>query len=339
MDIGIVLGNGLREAFGPTAAYFALLAIGLNVHYGYTGLANFGQIGFSLVGSYGVGITVVELGWSLWAGAVVGLLAGVVLALLMGIPTLRLRGDYFAIVTIAAAEILRLVIRSAPFVTHSPEGTPRGGPFGYADLAFEFRELNPFSTSMAVGSDIGMPTWVYTSSQLWSLTVTWSLVVIVSLVVWLLMRSPWGRVIKAIREDEDAVRALGKNAFGYKMQSLVIGGVIGALGGVMLAIQNSSVTDLSFQPINTFFAYAVLLLGGTATRWGPAVGAMIFWFLFTGTTSLLAQLDDSFLPSFVTSTNGRGAVTLSAVGLTIMLLMIFRPQGLLGNKRELLIDG
>lgn len=339
MDLTVVLGNGLREAFGPTAAYFALLAIGLNVHWGYTGLANFGQIGFSLAGAYGVGIVVSELGWSLWAGAAVGMGAGAVLALVLGFPTLRLRGDYFAIVTIAAAEILRLVVRSDYFVTTTEANTPQGGPYGYGDLAFEFRDLNPFESSWNVGSSIGLETWTYPSSQLWSLTVTWSLVVLVSLFVWLLMRSPWGRVIKAIREDEDAVRSLGKNAFAYKMQALVIGGVIGALGGVMLAFQNSSVTNLSFMPINTFFAFAVLLLGGAATRWGPAVGAMIFWFLFTGTTSLLAELDGSFLPSFLTGTNGRGAVTLSSVGLVLMLLMIFRPQGLLGNKQELTLNG
>lgn len=339
MDLTIVLGNALREAFGPTAAYFALLAVGLNMHYGFTGLANFGQIGFSLVGSYAVGIVVTELGWSLWAGAVIGLLAGVVLALLLGIPTLRLRGDYFAIVTIAAAEILRLVVRSDLFTTTSEAGTPRGGPFGYGDLAFEFRELNPFDRSWNVGSRFGLDTWNYPSSQLWSLVVTWGLVIVVSIIVLVLMRSPWGRVIEAIREDEDAVRSLGKNAVAYKMQSLVIGGVIGSLGGVMLAIQTSAVTDLSFVPINTFFAYAALIIGGAATRWGPALGAIIFWFLFTGTTSLLAELDGGVLPSFLTNSNGRGAVTLSAVGLVLMLLMIFRPQGILGNKDKLVLDG
>ena len=113
MDFGEILFSGLRSAFGPTAAAYALLAIGLNMHYGFTGLLNFGQVGFMLVGAYGVGITVATLGWSMWIGIVVGMLAAVVLALVLGIPTLRLRSDYFAITTIAVAEVLRLLVRSS----------------------------------------------------------------------------------------------------------------------------------------------------------------------------------------------------------------------------------
>jgi ABC-type branched-subunit amino acid transport system permease subunit len=107
-----ILVDALRTATGPTAASYALLAIGLNMHFGYTGLLNFGQAGFMLVGAYGVAITVSTFGGPLWLGVLVGLLGAVLLALLLGVPTLRLRADYLAITTIAAAEILRLLFRS-----------------------------------------------------------------------------------------------------------------------------------------------------------------------------------------------------------------------------------
>jgi branched-chain amino acid transport system permease protein len=328
MDPGTTFGNALREAFGAQAAFFALLAIGLNVQYGYTGLLNFGQIGFALVGAYGVGVAVVILGWSLWAGVFLGLLAGVGLALLLGLPTLRLRGDYFAIVTIAVAEVLRLIVRSNSLTDLT------GGPFGLQNVAGEFADLNPFTNSFTI-----FGTWTYLPSQLWSGLVSWATVLACTGLVFLLMRSPWGRILKGIREDEDAVRSLGKNAFSYKMQSLILGGVIGSLAGVMLVLQTSTVNDISFLPRQTFFAYAILIIGGAATTWGPVVGTMIFWFMFTFLSSLLRDLDmNGLLPGFLAGADKIGAVAFATVGLTLMLLIIFRPQGILGDRQELLLD-
>jgi neutral amino acid transport system permease protein len=328
MDFSTIFGNALREAFGPQAAWFALLAIGLNVHYGYTGLANFGQIGFALVGAYGVGIGVATFGWPLWLGVILGLVGGVLLGLMLGIPTLRLRGDYFAIVTIAAAEILRLVFRSNSMADLT------GGPFGLQNLATSFADANPFDSPLTI-----FGTWTYLPSQLWSGLVTWVVVLAVTGLVFLLMRSPWGRVLKAIREDEDAARSLGKNAVSYKMQSLILGGVIGSLGGIMLTLQSSTVNDISFVPRQTFFAYAILIIGGAATTWGPVFGTMIFWFLFTFLSSLLRDLNaDNSLPEFLSGSDKIGAVTFAAVGLALMLLMIFRPQGIFGDRRELMLD-
>lgn len=328
MDWVSVLGNALREAFGPQAAWYCLVAIGLNVHFGYTGLANFGQVGFALVGAYGVGIGVATFGWSLWAAIPLGIVGAVLLSVVLGGPTLRLRGDYFAIVTIAAAEILRLVFRSGPATDIT------GGPFGLQALAGEFYALNPFDSGLTV-----FGTWTYRAGQLWSMTVTWALVAVITLGVWALMRSPWGRVIRAIREDEDAARALGKNVFAVKLQSLVLGGVIGAIGGIMLTIQTSTVNDITFQPRVTFFAYAILLMGGAATTFGPILGSFAFWFLFVGLQSLLPQLVASgLLPAFLGRTDSISAVSFSFVGLAIMLLLVFRPQGVLGDRREMMLD-
>lgn len=328
MDFGEILFSGLRSAFGPTAAAYALLAIGLNMHYGFTGLLNFGQVGFMLVGAYGVGITVATLGWSMWIGIVVGMLAAVVLALVLGIPTLRLRSDYFAITTIAVAEVLRLLVRSS---TAEPV---TGGPFGLQSIATEFYAINP----VPVGN-YGFASWTYSHQQLWVLIVTWALALIATLLLVALMRSPWGRIIKAIREDEDAARALGKNVFSMKMQSLVIGGVIGSLGGAMFAISGSTVNADTYFPQITFFAYTILILGGAASRFGPMIGSVLFWFLFTVINTGLRQAASiDALPGFMQGGGATGAVALTAVGLALMLLMIFRPQGLLGNRREMMLN-
>src|SRR5512145_1670741 len=115
MDWGVILSNALRAGLGPDAVVFALAAIGLNVHFGYTGLLNFGQSAFMAMAAYGIGVTVATYDLPLWLGVVFGLTAAVILALLLGIPTLRLRADYLAIVTIAAAEIVRLTARSVTF--------------------------------------------------------------------------------------------------------------------------------------------------------------------------------------------------------------------------------
>src|SRR5687767_11872774 len=208
--------GGLQAALGYQAIFFVLLAVGLNVHFGYTGLLNFGQAGFALLGAFGLAISVVKWGLPWWMGIGIGLAAAVLLALLLGVPTLRLRADYLAIVTIAAAEIIRLVVRSVTF-----EDT-FGGSDGRQSFSEDFYALNPYPDGRY---DIGR--FGFNESQMWILTVGWILVGLSCLVVYLLMRSPWGRVIKAIREDEDAVRSLGKNVYAYKMQSLIIGGVLG----------------------------------------------------------------------------------------------------------------
>src|SRR5690242_8421666 len=129
MDILSALQIALAQLIGPSAIFYALLAIGLNLHFGYTGLLNFGQIGFALVGGYGVGIMTVTYQQPLWVGILVGLAGAGLLAVLLGIPTLRLRADYLAIATIATAEVLRLVFRST---VADPVTGSTNGLFGYA---------------------------------------------------------------------------------------------------------------------------------------------------------------------------------------------------------------
>ena len=138
MDWWAIISNTLRAAISTSAIIYALAAIGLNLHFGYTGLLNFGQVAFMAAGAYGLGITTYTYGWPLWAGILAGLGAGVLLGVLLGAPTLRLRADYLAIVTIAAGEIIRIIVRAAVLRDVT------GGSNGLNGFANEFQEWNVF---------------------------------------------------------------------------------------------------------------------------------------------------------------------------------------------------
>ena len=331
MDLLDVFRDGLRAGLGPNAAIFALLAIGLNVHFGYAGLNNFGQVGFMMLGAYGTAIFVGTWGGSLWLAIPFGLAVCVVFALALGFPTLRLRADYFAITTIAASEIIRFLIRARDATDLT------GGPFGIQDVAGDFRDLNPYPESW----DLAWGNFRYTNQQLWVITVGWILVLLCVALVAALMRSPWGRVVKSVREDEDAARALGKNAFSYKIQALVLGGAIGGLAGVLDLFNQGGVVPEGFRPETTFFAYTALILGGAATRFGPVLGAMLFWFVRQAIESTIRDLAGrDWPPDFVSDfLDGKeGLITVTLVGLGLVLLVVFRPQGIFGNREEMQLD-
>ena len=329
MDWTRILTNALEASVGLQTVVYALAAIGLNVHFGYTGLLNFGQSGFLAVAAYGLAVTVSSFGLSFWLGIFLGLAGAVVLAILLGIPTLRLRADYLAIVTIAAAEIIRLTVRSVTF-----EGT-FGGSDGRQAFAGDFYKLNPYP----VKSNYGFGQFGFDERRMWILTVGWALVAVACLIVFLLMRSPWGRVLKAIREDEDAVRSLGKNVYAYKMQSLIIGGVLGSLGGFVYALGQASIQPDIFGTDTTFFAYTVLILGGAARVGAPVVGAAIFWVVLSLTDNVLSEaIQGGYISRSVLDTSQVGQVRFMLVGLLLMMLMIFRPQGIFGDKREIALD-
>jgi branched-chain amino acid transport system permease protein len=327
VDWGSILDNGGQAAFGPVACYTALAAIGLNVQFGYTGLLNFGQAAFAAAGAYGIAVSVTTYGLSFWAGVSIGLIASIVLAVVLGFPTLRLRADYLAIVTIAASEMVRLVVRSVRYTS------TLGGTDGLQGFTGRFFEISPLH-----GDDYKFWFWRYSRDDLWVMIVGWTIVAISCLVVFLLIRSPWGRVVKAIREDEDAVRSLGKNTYWYKMQSLMIGGLFGALSGMVFALSKHSVNPDDYATKFTFTALAVLILGGTARVLGPVVGAIIF----TGALQFIdvftrEAIKNGYLPSWLIDDSKVAIVRLIFVGLSLIVLMIFRPQGIFGDRREALI--
>ncbi len=278
MDWGAILSNTVGYLISPVTIAYALAATGLAVHFGYAGLLNFGMAGFMALGGYGYAITILSLGWPWWLGMIVGLIAAALFAVVLGLPTLRLRADYLAIVTIAAAEIVRLLFTTQIFDewTNSADGLG-----GYHE---GFRAANPFPEGR-----YGWGPFEFNETGLWVRVFGLAMLAIAVLLVWALMRSPWGRVLKGIREDEDAVRSLGKNVFAYKMQALVVGGMIGAMGGIVYVLP-SAVIPSSYTTSLTFFLWTILLLGGAATVLGPSLGAVIFWVVLALLGNLLPEL-------------------------------------------------
>lgn len=392
-DIQQILNAMMRTAVDPQTAAVAVAVIGLNIHFGYTGLLNIGQSAFMLLGAYGFAITITQ-GGPLILAVVVGLLVAFVFALVLGVPTLKLRGDYLAIVTISAAEIVRYVGRSVGYeglfnLTGGAQGIAGSqyrGPF--TDLSFfgsgNTQILSFNYTDVAGGSALvriigwlvvigliygalqigrgktsleGAPRRIALGGAIvltillvfflapvngqntgvngwWFTVVSWVVVAISLTIVLGLTRSPWGRALKGVREDEDAMRSLGKNVFAIKMQALVIGGLFGAIGGMLYVLPATVQPDAMGRNL-TFFAYTALLLGGAATIWGPVLGSLIF---FVGRVAIIG-IANTYLSSdqYLNIMTGQETAQFAfiVVGVALMLLVIFRPQGILGDKREL----
>ena len=310
------------------AGIYGLAAIGINVHFGWTGLLNFGHAAFMGIGAYTTVLliphslgregVVISTGLPLPLAVILGLIASALLGLLLGLPTLRLRGDYLAIVTIAAAEIFRLLVRDFEDLT--------GGVYGIIQFSDSLQNSRPdFITQFSENYNIS-------SAQLWVGLLTWFSIVFVLIILARLKKSPWGRALRAVREDEDAVRALGKNAVLLKLQSFMLGAAIGGLSGIFLVFNYGTVQASTFVPVLTFYVWAALILGGVGSLGGPALGAVIFWVIIAGTDTISRFLFES--------PDGQqlAGVRFVIVGLLIMFCMIFKPSGILGDKEELLLD-
>lgn len=300
------------ESVVLTAGIFALMAQGLNVHWGFTGLLNFGHVAFFAVGAYTMGILNTQFGVGLLPSFLAAMVAATLLGVIVALPAIRLRTDYLAIVTVTIGEIFRLVLKSGPGVTELTRG-PRGIR-GYSNEFFFLRE------------DIGLG---FLDPDQYLLVLVWATVAIVGVLLWLLIKSPWGRVLKGIREDEDAVRALGKNVTAYKMQSFALGAGIAGLAGVFFAMDIGSLAPDTYLPIITFYCWTCLMLGGAASHWGPIVGGLVFWGIFNGTL---------YIPNEILSGAEAAYLRQIGVGALIMAIMIFRPQGILGSKEEMVLD-
>ena len=204
-------------------------------------------------------------------------------------------------------------------------------------------KYQPWNTHLALGAatlTLGLTLMIYAAAliQLWDYTykggLLWLLIVTVALVFWrleALVNSPWGRVLKAIREDEEVAKALGKDVFRYKLQSLMIGGAIAGLAGSFYAWQLTFINPDGFIPLITFQAWIIVVLGGSGNNVGTLLGAMIFW-AYDALTRLvlpgLLHLDDARL----------GAFRIMVIGLLMIVIMMWRPQGILGNKDELTLS-
>jgi neutral amino acid transport system permease protein len=354
-----------------SVAIYSIFSLGLNLHWGFTGLLNFGHAGFMAVGAYTtVLLTLAGLPWFL--AMIAGGLLSALLGLIMGFSTLKLREDYLAIVTIGVSEVVRTIARSRaaepltrgtlgiqgfalPLEQFRPTVATRYGMMALFSLVVGFgvwrigRALlgrfrsegrKPWMTMFftGLGGALGLYLWGVCLEALYNFTANpvqtglMFLSVIVLAIVFvslqLLVKSPWGRVLKAIREDEEVARALGKNVFAYKLQSLMLGGFVAGLGAAFSAWQLSNVYPDNFRTDLTFNTWTIVVLGGAGSNPGTILGAAIFW-----AYSALTRDLDKVLPFL--SGDKIGALRIMLIGFILMALMIWRPQGILGNKDEL----
>jgi ABC-type branched-subunit amino acid transport system permease subunit len=286
-----------------TAGIYAIFALGLNLQWGYAGLLNFGHVAFMAIGAY----TTVLLSLN-GAPLPLAILTGMILAgaagAFLGMATLKLREDYLAIVTIGFSEILRFLLLNEAWLTK--------GSFGLYGYPRPFQDL--------------------VSSQDYNLFLVVVVLVILAIVyafLEVLARSPWGRVLKSIRDDEAVSISLGKDAFYYKVQSLILGSAIAALSGSLLAFYLQYINPMNFQPVETFYAWIIVIMGGSGNNRGTIIGAMLLWGFFSGTRFVEGYL--SFSPSAASATR------MAFIGAMLVALMMFRPQGILGRKEELAI--
>jgi branched-chain amino acid transport system permease protein len=318
------LASGGFWAFvGVVAGIYTIVALGLQVQFGFTGLLNFGQVAFMAIGAYTMAILVVKEGWSMWLAAALGVAAAAAGGIVLGLPTVRLRSDYFAIVTIAFSEIVRYVATNESSLTGGSQGTIALGGVGTA--AQYNGQWASFQSH--VQRSLG-----FSSSDATMLVLVWAAALLLLTLTWLALRTPWGRVLRSIREDEDAAASLGKNVFAYKLQALALGAALGGIAGLFYAWQFSFFSPNDFEPLLTFFAWMILLLGGLGRVWAVPVGALVFGFVFAGTRFL------DFAPFSWFASDQRAYLRLIVIGVVIIVLVVWRPQGLLGRKQELVLE-
>ena len=334
-----LLGSLLTGGLAPTyflylvglAGMYALLSLGLNSQWGFSGLINFSVAAFFGIGAYGTALasassSPIAGGLNPLVGLLAALVLAVVLALAIGIPTLRLRADYLAIASIGLAEVVRLIVLNQDNWTNGSAGI-RGIPSffeGWPVLA----TLPETMPTIVLGSGPGA---VALNTPFWQALLNVGIVFVFVGVSYLVLRrahqSPWGRVLRTIRSDEDLARALGKNTYSFKMQSFVLGSLIMALAGVFYAHLNLYVSPGDLDPITTFYVWVAVILGGSGSNRGALFGGIVIVAIREGTR---------FLNGFEFIPFGAAPLRLLLIGVIIVLLMRFRPQGVLPPQRELI---
>lgn len=305
-------GMNWTVGFLTTVAIFGILALALNLQWGYAGVFNFGIVAFFMVGAYTSALLTLDRpdefesyigGWGLpilvgWLG---GAVAGGALALLIGVPTLRLRRDFLAIATIGVAAILRSVATSV-------EGFVNRG-----------RGLNGIPRPLDGIVDSTDYKWVL-------LVITVTMLLAVYVVVSKATASPWGRVLRAIRENEDTARATGKNTVSFRMQSFVLGGMIMGLAGAIWAHRMGTIAPDSFPDLfGTFLVWTMLIVGGSGNNRGAVLGALLVGLFWFGTPLIQEDLPDVL---------GNRVFVLRqfAIGLLVIVFVLLRPQGVLPEQ-------
>lgn len=283
-----------------TTLVYVLLAVGLDFQYGFTGLINFGYVGFFALGAYAAGICTTRMQWHPLAGFALAIVLPALLAWPLGRIALRLRDDYLAIVTLGFSEIVRLVLISEKDLTNGGQGIP-----GVPRLITSF------------------------SSNFWNdVALAFVMALACGVVIWTLRKitnSPYGRLIQAIRDDETALLALGKNPARFKTQVLMVGGSIAGLAGAFYAHYISFITPEQYTPVVTFYVWMAIIMGGVGRLRGAVVGAFLLVAFLEG-----SRVVRDVIPGI--SEVAMSNVRLAAVGLALILFMRFAPRGLFGRR-------
>ena len=344
--ITLLVPSGLMSylvSFAVVGSIYAVIALGLNVQWGYTGLFNIGVAAFFAVGAFtsalvtttqptGAAAAFTQQAFGLGAPFLVGVLAaGVVagsLALVVGGPTLRLRDDYLAIATIGIAELVRLIFQNERWLANGPQplrGIPqplaclvRDGGCAWlpAPLTNLFAPLAPRDY-----------TYVY-------MLITALFVIVTFLVLERVIRSPWGRLLRAVREEEDAAAMNGKDVARTKLQAFVVGAVIMGMGGALYAHYMVSIDYSHFDPLYaTFLIWVMLMLGGSGNNRGAILGAFVIWGVWTGTAFVVDAIRPA-LAAISPELPARGPyLRLMFIALVLLFILLFRPRGLIGEER------
>lgn len=301
---------------------YALLSLGLNVQWGYTGMLNIGIAAFFAVGAYTSAIlTTGPSGGHLGGfsmpvpiGFLAAMLVSGALAFLIGLITLNLRSDYLAIASIGIAEIVRLILKN--------EGWLTGGVRGLAAI--------PRPT-------VGMsPDWlsdlVPRPDQIIYMLLVLALVLVVYFANERAWRAPWGRVLRAIRDNEAAARAMGKNALGFRVQAFTFGAMVMGLAGAAYAHFVGFISPEAFEPLYaTFLIWVMLIAGGSGNNRGAILGAFAIWVVWSGSEVLITRLPEDIVTR-------AAAARVLLIGVLLQIILLTRPQGLLPERPPSAID-
>lgn len=285
-------------AIVAVALIYVLLTLGLNLQYGFTGLINFGHVGFFALGAYTSALLSLQ-GVPLILSFALAALVPALAAYPIGLISLRLRDDYLAIVTLGFSETVRLVLTEEKWLTNGVQGIP-GIPRLYADLG------------VGIIAD-------------YAIVVTLLAVNVAAvLLMQRMVKSPFGRLIEAIRDDEQAVLALGKDPARFKVQVLMIGAALAGIAGAFYGHYITYVVPEQFIPLITFYVWMAMIMGGVGRVSGAVVGAGLLMLFLEG-----SRFVRDFVPGV--SAVEMASLRLAVVGLALILFTLYRPQGLMGD--------